>query len=257
MNRRDLLGISTAIGLTTALPEAARAKPEDHVSPSRIRAIALDAFTVFDPTPVQALVMQLFPERGAELLKLWRLRQFEYTWLRTLMHSYADFWKVTEDALIYAARTLQLELGSEARAKLMQAWLQLKAYPDAAAGLQSLREAGVRLRFLSNMTPLMLESAVKNSDLDHLFEPALSTDAVRAFKPDSRAYRMAIHAFGLKREEIAFAAFGAWDAAGAKTFGYTTFWVNRQGVAEEELEAPPDATGADLNDLAAFIKLRS
>ena len=249
MDRRCFLNLAAAGAVSTAgsIPAAS----------SGVRAIAFDAFTVFDPSPVQALVMQLFPEQGAELGKLWRLRQFEYTWLRTVMHRYADFWKVTEDALIYAARALKLELGPEARQQLMQAWLQLKAHPDAVEALRSLRKAGIRLAFLSNMTPRMLESAVSNSGLQDLFEPALSTDAVRAFKPDPRAYRMALGAFRLKREEIVFAAFGAWDAVGARTFGYTTFWVNRQGVAEEMLDAPPDGIGADLRDLARFIEARA
>ena len=249
MDRRCFLNLAAAGAVSTA--------PGIRAGPSRVRAIAFDAFTVFDPSPVQALVMQLFPDQGAELGKLWRLRQFEYTWLRTVMHRYTDFWKVTEDALVYAARALKLELGLETRQQLMQTWLQLKAHPDAAEALRSLRKAGIRLAFLSNMTPRMLESAVSNSGLQDLFEPALSTDAVRAFKPDPRAYRMAIDAFRLKREEIVFAAFGAWDAVGARTFGYTTFWVNRQGVAEEVLDAPPDGIGADLKDLARFIEARA
>jgi 2-haloacid dehalogenase len=135
--------------------------------------------------------------------------------------------------------------------------MQLRAHPDAAPALQAMRDAGLRLAFLSNMTGAMLEAATKNSALESLFEPPLSTDAVRAYKPDPRAYRMAIDAFGLKREEIAFAAFGGWDAAGAKAFGYTTFWVNRLNLPPEELGTPADGTGPLLGDLAAFVKTRA
>ena len=110
------------------------------------------------------------------------------------------------------------------------------------------------MAFLSNFTAAMLDQAVKNSSLEGIFDDHLSTDRVRAFKPDPQAYRMAMSAFGLRKEEIAFAAFGAWDAVGAKWFGYPTFWVNRAHVAAEELGTVPEGAGKDLNDLAAFVQ---
>jgi len=119
--------------------------------------------------------------------------------------------------------------------------------------LKSLKASGIRMAFLSNFTPAMLDAAVQNSGLQGIFEPHLSTDRVRAYKPDPRAYQMGVDAFGLKREEIAFAAFGGWDAAGAKAFGYRTFWVNRMNLPIEELGFAPDAIGATLQDLAKFV----
>ena len=92
----------------------------------------------------------------------------------------------------------------------MQAYLELKSYPDALPALKSLREAGIRLAFLSNLTPYMLDRAIKSSGLEGIFEPSLSTDRVRVYKPDPRAYQMGIDAFNLRREEILFAAFGGW-----------------------------------------------
>jgi 2-haloacid dehalogenase len=106
---------------------------------------------------------------------------------------------------------------------------------------------------LSNFTPRMLEAGVKNGGLEGLFEDLLSTDRVQAYKPDPRAYQMGVEAFGLQKSEIAFAAFGGWDAAGAKAFGYPTFWNNRLGQPAEELGVTADATGATLNELAAFL----
>ena len=123
--------------------------------------------------------------------------------------------------------------------------------------LESLRSAGIRLAFLSNFTAPMLDAAVKNSGLEGIFEPHLSTDRVRAFKPDPRAYQMGVDAFGVPRAEIAFAAFGGWDAAGAKAFGYPTFWVNRAGLPVEEMGIAPDGTGATLHDLAKFVRSAS
>jgi 2-haloacid dehalogenase len=219
-----------------------------------VRAVAFDAFVIFDPRPIFALAEQLFPGKGAELSALWRIRQFEYTWLRALSGQYANFWRVTEDALVYAAAAARLELTPEKREQLMRTYLAIKAYPDAPAGLQALRRAGIRLGLLSNMTQEMLEAGIRNSGLEGLFAQVLSTDRRRTYKPDPRAYQMAIDAFGLALDEIVFAAFGGWDAAGAKSFGYTTFWANRLGLPVEELDARPDAIGASLTELVKFVE---
>ena len=109
------------------------------------------------------------------------------------------------------------------------------------------------MAFLSNLTDAMLDAAVRNSGLEGFFEPHLSTDRVRAFKPDPRAYHMGLDAFKLKKQEIAFAAFAGWDAAGAKWFGYPTFWVNRLNTPVEELSAVPDGVGSGLPDLVKFV----
>ena len=99
------------------------------------------------------------------------------------------FWKVTEDALVFATNMLKLELSLEKRQRLMQAYLELKSFPDALPALKSLRAAGIRLAFLSNLTSYMLDSAIKSSGLEGIFEPSLSTDRVRVYKPDPRTYR--------------------------------------------------------------------
>lgn len=251
LNRRDLLNLAAAGVATSVLPLTPLSRAATRTT---IKAIAFDAFPIFDPRPVFALAERLFPGKGAELGSAWRTRQFEYAWLRTLMGRYANFWQVTEEALVFAANTLKLDLTAEKRAHLMQAYLEIKAWPDALPALQLLRDANIRMAVLSNFTAPMLDAAVKNSGLEGIFEPHLSTDRVSAYKPDSRAYQMAIDAFGLKREEIAFAAFGGWDVAGAKALGYPTFWVNRQNVPVEELGVAPDAIGTSLADLVRFLK---
>lgn len=250
LNRREFLHLSAAgvaSGLLASSPLARAA------TTPKIKAIAFDGFTTFDPRPIVALAEHLFPGKGAELGNAWRTRQFEYTWLRTLTGRYVDFWRVTEDALVFSAKLLKLDLGRDKREQLMQAFLEIKAWPDALPALKSLKDTGIRLVLLSNFTAAMLDAAVKNSGLVGIFEPHLTTDIVKAYKPDPRAYQMGIDAFGLAREEIAFAAFGGWDAAGAKSFGYPTFWVNRANLPVEELGVAPDATGANLTDLANFV----
>ena len=227
INRRKFLAlaaVSAASGFVVSSP------PVRVATTPKIRAIALDAFTIFDPRSVFALAEDLFPGTGTDLNNAWRTRQFEYTWLRTLTGSYVDCWHVTEDALVYAAKLVKIELTVEKRNQLMQAFLSLKTWPDALPALQSLKASKIRMALLSNFTAAMLNAAVRNSGLQGIFEALLSTDRVRAYKPAPRAYQMGIDAFGVKREEIAFAAFGGWDAAGAKVFGYPTFWVNRMNV---------------------------
>lgn len=154
---------------------------------------------------------------------------------------------------MFATKALKLQPGVAERAQLMQSYLALQAWPDVRPALIMLRDAGIRMAFLSNFTATMLDAAVKNSDLEGFFEGHLTTDRVQAFKPDPRAYRMALDAFRLDKEQIAFAAFAGWDAAGAKWFGHPTFWVNRAGAAGEELGVAADGVGAGLGDLVDFV----
>jgi 2-haloacid dehalogenase len=248
IDRRRFLQVaaaSAAVASLSSLSPAGAAQP--------FKAIAFDAFPVFDPRPIFELAEKLFPGKGAELSNAWRTRQFEYQWLRTLSGHYADFWRTTQDALVFATRLLKLELTADKRDQLMRAYLDLKAWPEAPSALRSLKAAGLRLAFTSNMTEKLLDAGIRNSGLDGVFDCVLSTDRVRAHKPDPRAYRMAMTELRLRREEILFAAFAGWDAAGAKTFGYPTFWVNRLNLPLEELDAAPDGSGRDLTDLLKFV----
>jgi len=220
--------------------------------PVKPKAVLFDAFPIFDPRPVFALVEEVFPGKGPELSNAWRTRQFEYTWLRNSMADYKDFWQVTQDALVFAANSLKLDLTPEKRDRLMNAYLQLRAYPDVLESLKFMRSAGLKLAFLSNFTVKMLQAGITNSGLDGMFDHLLSTDAVRAFKPDARAYQLGLDTFKFKREEMVFAAFAGWDAAGAKKFGYPTFWVNRFHQPSEELGFAPDGMGDNLVELKNF-----
>jgi len=251
LDRREFLNLAAAGIATGLLASTPLARATVH---PRIKAIAFDAFPIFDPRPVFVLAEKLFPGRGAELSNTWRTRQFEYQWLRALSGRYADFWQATEDALVFSSEMLRLDLTPDKRKQLMNAYLELKAWPDAAPSLQSLKSDGIRLAFLSNATSKILDAGIKNSGLDGVFEQVLSTDKIKTYKPDPRAYQMAIDAFKLKREEILFVPFAGWDAAGAKSFGYTTFWVNRLNLPVEQLGVTPDAIGQNLTDLVGFVK---
>lgn len=221
-----------------------------------IRAVLFDAFPVFDPRSVEAVVEAELPGRGAALTTLWRTRQFEYSWLRTAAHDYADFWQCTADALRFAAAALRLQLDAAQHDRLMHAYLTLEPWPDAPDALRTLRQNGLRLGFLSNFTPAMLDAAIGASRLQGMFEHVLSTDRARTYKPDPQAYQLGIDALGLPREQILFVAFAGWDAAGATRFGYPTYWVNRTQSPPEELGHSPEGTGHTLADLIAFLAAR-
>jgi 2-haloacid dehalogenase len=248
--RRELLAM-TSVTVATAAALGGTGKT-DTATP-RIKAVSFDAFTIFDPNSVTMAVEESFPDKGKELSAFWRTRQFEYCWLRTLNRAYVDFWQITEEALVFAFKAMKIDLSPESRAKLMEAYLRLKPFPDSASALKAMRDAGLRLAYVSNFTPTMLKLNSENAGIADLFEYALSTDAVKAFKPDPRAYQMAESAFKMPRESIAFAAFGGWDAAGAKAFGLRTFWVNRFNAPLEELGVKPDAEGGTLTELAKYL----
>ena len=254
LGRRDFLRLTTASVAAGLLASAPLANAATH---SKIKAIAFDAFPIFDPRPVFALAEEFFPGRATELGNEWRTRQFEYTWLRTVSGSYVDFWQVTEDALHYAARKVKIGMSQGQVSQLMDCYLNLKSWPDVAPALRLLKMEGIRMVLLSNFTSHMMNSCIMCSGLGDIFEGLLSTDQVKVFKPDPRAYAMGIKAFDLDREEILFVAHGGWDAAGAKIFGYPTYWVNRLNLPPEELGVMPDGTAADLKGLAHFIQSRN
>jgi 2-haloacid dehalogenase len=248
MGRRQILAGAVSLA-GSMLPRAAPA-----TASVRFRAVAFDALALFDVRPIGALADQLVPGKAAQLVNLWRVKQFDYQWLSALSGRYQDFWRATQGALVFAARSLEIDLEARTRERLLQAWLDLRAFPDVSPALRNLSQAGLRLAPLANFTPAILERAVANSGLAGMFEQLISTDRRKTFKPDPRAYQLGVDAFGLKREQIAFVASAGWDVAGARWFGYPTFWVNRTGAPREELSTEADGVGKDLADLVAFVE---
>lgn len=220
-----------------------------------IHAIVFDAYgTLFDVYSIGALAERLFPKRGAALAELWRDKQIEYTRLRTMCSMYKPFWEVTQDALVFACKKLQLDLTLEAQSMLMGQYAKLQAFPENLAVLQKLQSMGLKLAILSNGNPQMLDSAVEAAGMRGIFNHILSVDAVRKFKTAPEAYQLAPDVFGLSPKSILFVSSNCWDACGATWFGYTTFWVNRAGAPLEELGVTPDATGPNMNALLEFVQ---
>lgn len=252
LTRRDTLGLAASTLAATLLPEGSRAAKAE--TGAKIEVLLFDAFPVFDPRPIFESLETVAPGRGKELGDLWRNRQFEYTWLRTVAGEYEDFWTITRDALLYASETLKVPLTPRQVEKIMSGYLTLKAWPDAPAALETLKTEGYRLAFLSNFTPRMLKSSVESAELEDMFEQIISTDLVHSYKPDPRAYRLAIEVLGVPRDRILFVPFAGWDAAGAQWFGYETFWVNRLGAPPEVLGVEADGMGSNLDDLVAYLR---
>lgn len=220
-----------------------------------LRAIAFDAYgTLFDVYSVGALAEQLFPGKGAELAAQWRDTQIAYTRLRTLSDRYVPFWQVTEDALIFSARKLGLDLTDDGRKRLMSQYACLSAFPENLGALKELKKLGLPLAILSNGTPEMLDIAVKSAGMNGLFDHILSVEAVKRYKTAPEAYRLGPDAFKLPTREILFVSSNCWDAIGAAWFGYTTFWINRGGQPLDELGTQPAAQGRLLTDVVSFVK---
>jgi len=228
IDRRQLLRIIASGAAASLLSNSVISQA---ATQSKIKAIAFDGFPIFDPRPI-----------------------FGYTWLRTVGGHYKSFYAVIEDALLFSAESLKLDLPPKKQQQLMDVWLNLKVWPDVKPALQQFKKQNIRLGFLSNLTEEMLRANAKNSGIENAFEFYLSTDRVQAHKPSPRAYQMGVDAFGLPKENIAFAAFGGWDASGESWFGYPTVWVNRFGFPEENLGANTPVMGKGISTLIDFVR---
>jgi 2-haloacid dehalogenase len=218
-----------------------------------IKALVFDAYgTLFDVHSVISTCNQIFPAQGAMISQIWRTKQLEYSWLRSQMGRYEDFWKVTEAALAYACKSLGLNCRPETRKRLMDAYLHLSPYPEVPEALREL--AGYKRAILSNGAPRMLRAAVESAGLRGMFVQVLSVDAVKRFKPDPRVYALAPKGLRVAKSSIGFVSSNFWDIAGAKAFGLKSFWVNRSGAPPEELGLVPDATLASLADLPRLLR---
>jgi 2-haloacid dehalogenase len=173
--------------------------------------------------------------------------------LRSITNRHADFFEVTEDALVYTANASKLELPPETRKRLLDAYLTLKPWPDAVDALRKLKASGVRIITISNFSPKMLRSYADNAEISDLFDELLSTEVNGTYKLDPRTYALGMERLKLKKEEIAFAGFGGWDAYGAKCFGYTTNWVNRFNLPVEELGIEADRSSNNLEGLLKLV----
>jgi 2-haloacid dehalogenase len=218
------------------------------------KALVFDAYgTLFDVHSVIARCEQYWPGRGAALSQAWRLKQLEYTWLRTLMGRYVPFSTVTRDALGYACESLGLALDATQTAALMQAYRELTPYPDVPGALAQLRAGGRKLAILTNGSPDMIEPLVRHCGLEATFDAVLSADALRVFKVVAQVYQHAVDQLGVPAAEIGFVSSNCWDALGAKNFGFRVWWINRLDAPVDRLDAQPDGILKGLGELPSQL----
>ena len=218
-----------------------------------IEACVFDAYgTLFDVnSAVSSLQDKVGPQYG-EVSAAWRVRQLEYTWLRSLMKSHIDFWKLTADALSVTLREFAIE-DLSLHEELMQAYLRLSPFNEVSSVLHRLKQANMRTAILTNGSPLMIESAVGNAGIQTLIDHQLSVETVGVFKPDARVYQLAVDSLGISSNNIAFMSSNAWDAAGAAHFGFNVAWVNRYSQPSEALPGTPSAMLSDLSELPGLL----
>jgi 2-haloacid dehalogenase len=227
-----------------------------------IRVVVFDAYgTLFDVYSIGALVEQLYPGQGAAVSALWRDKQIEYTRLITLSdphgvagsRHYQSFWELTRRSLRYTLARLKLAHSAASEDALMRQYAQLTAFPENLGVLQALREKGVRTAILSNGSPDMLASAVQSAGMAGLLDQVISIDEVRLFKTAPESYGLVRKYFPVAPDEVLFVSSNAWDVLGATWFGFTTLWVNRQGLPQECIGPPPSAVAADLSGVLRLV----
>jgi 2-haloacid dehalogenase len=218
-----------------------------------IKACVFDAYgTLLDYGSAAARCSDVLGDKLAPLTALWRDKQLQYTWLRTLERRHADFWQVTSDALDFALETLEIS-DAALRVRLLDLYLRLEPFPEAHSVLRRLRTAGFATAILSNGTSAMLEAAVSHAKLDGLLDAVLSIDAVGVYKPHPDVYRLATDRFGVAPDAVCFHSANAWDAWGAAAFGLRVVWCNRGTQPDERLPGRPDRVVASLAELPALL----
>lgn len=222
-------------------------------STNPIKAFVFDAYgTVFDPHSVVDLAETLFPGKGKALSQTWRSKQIEYMFIRTLMDRYIPQDENTQAALVYACKVLGLAYDDYILGRLMDAYLHLRPFPEAVDALEAL--ASFKRAILSVGTPAMLEAVATNAGIRQHFDRLISVDPVRVYKPHPRTYQLVLDELGLEKSDVGFVTSNFFDVAGAKSFGFTVFWINRSGAVPDELGVVPDAVLGGLTELARFAQ---
>jgi len=211
-----------------------------------VQALVFDAYgTLYDVHSVVRRCESCFPGKGTQLSQLWRSRQLEYTWQRSLMQRYVPFSQVTREALAYACAALGLELSVERMEALLSEYLRLEPFPEVPAALERMK---MKRAILSNGSPDLLDPLVRSSGLR--FDEVLSVDEVKIFKPAPQVYELAVRRLNLPKERIGFVSSNCWDALGAKSYGFRVYWINRGGAPLDRLGFAPDAQVKSLAELA-------
>ena len=218
-----------------------------------IRACVFDAYgTLFDVHSALTKFSERLGNDAKRLSTIWRTKQLEYTWLRSLMRQHADFWRVTQDALNYALESVGVT-DNHLKEGLMDAYLNLDCYPEIFETLNRIKKHGLPRAILSNGSPSMLNAVVKKNKLEKVIDMILSVEEVGVYKPDPRVYQLAVDKFGIEANKIIYLSSNAWDVAGATCFGFCVVWINRFNQLPERLPFQPQAEIKSLHDLPPLL----
>ena len=218
-----------------------------------IRACVFDAYgTIFDFASAAARCPDIPEDKRGALTSMWRDKQLQYTWLRSLQGGYVDFWQVTGDALEFTLDSLGIATPA-LHERLMDLYLTLPAFPEVRETLLQLRRAGFATAILSNGSPSMLDTAVRGAGLLDLLDAVLSADSVQVFKTHPRVYQYGLQQLGMRAEQVSFQSSNAWDAFAASAFGMHVVWCNRYGQRRERLPGAPDHEVYTLAELPALL----
>ncbi len=216
--------------------------------------VVFDAFgTLFDVYSVTAKAEALCPGKGAEISAIWRQKQVEYSWLRTMSNRYKPFWEITHDALIFALSRLEIDASSVLIGEMMAQYQKLTAFEESKAVLTQPKHAGYRLGILTNGNREMIDAVLQYSGFESFFEHVLTSDVVGKFKTSDEIYALVPKAFGVKSEEILFVSSNAWDMDASTWYGFKSFWVNRAIAPFEILDIAPTMRGETLVDLQKVL----
>jgi 2-haloacid dehalogenase len=194
-----------------------------------------------------------FAAHWTEIAEKWRLKQLQYTWLRAITGDHVGFWQVTQDGLDWALEAEGMSEDTELRARLLQLYRELDAYPEVSGILTALKDAGKTTAILSNGSPDMLDAAVRSAGIGALLDDVLSVESVGVFKPAREVYDLVGQRFGCAPDEVLFVSSNGWDACAAAGYGFGTLWVNRAGDPVDRLPAAPDRHARDLSGLPDLV----
>lgn len=219
-----------------------------------IKTILFDAYgTLFDLASIDSALSELYGEKAQEIARIWRQKQLEYSWLRTLMGRYVDFYELTGDALAYALEAVGLESSPDGRKALMQEYYRLKAFPEVAGALSRMK-GKFHLAILSNANPSLLERAVSFNGLDDLLDDFISADELHLYKPSPAIYQLPEKKLGLAPWNLLFVSANTWDVAGAAACGLQVAWAMREPAVPEKLGLKPDTIVKGLDELATLLE---
>jgi len=224
---------------------------------TKIKACVFDAYgTLFDFNSAVDICSKEVGEKSEELSTIWRQKQIQYTWLRSMMDEYVDFWQITGDALDYAMSAISVK-NDKLQNRLMQLYKKLELFPEVSNVLNNVKNGNISTAVLSNGTQEMLFNVIEHSNLSHLIDVVISADEVGVYKPHPKVYQLAVNSLGVNPEEICFMSSNAWDAHGAKSFGFKVIWINRYQLPHEQIPTKPDIIINSLEPISYLLGLKS